>query len=561
LFEPGPGVDLIPRPAKVSKLEGAGITGGGRPGRNGKKLVPPFRLHAADADLAETFQRFLVDVRADGISKDPSSDSEIPLTLVLRDHVDADTRPPTGVTPDGADLWSESYELRIDRNGIVIAAPGRAGIFRGLTTLRQMMADPPDSGVVISDSPMYAWRGLSLDVARTFFDVETVKRVVDILSLYKFNVLHLHLTDDQGWRIEIPELPRLAEVGGSRALGDRPGGFYSVAQFEDIVAYAAERFVTVVPEVDMPGHCAAALLAYPALASAPGDRGAGTNLLNPDDPEVAAFVGTVLGSVATLTKGAYLHIGGDEAFGMSPDAYDRFLALSRASARAVGKLAVTWEDAARTSEGGGDLLQHWISFDPELESMLSSGDFESMLSSGEIDASSLPPDIAIPPELLPAIAEHFAKAKGELRIAIERGAAVILSPASHVYLDRPYRESSIDSSQEDWRSRLGLSAYPRATVEQAYSWEPRGALDRIGAGPEASRSSVVGIEAAMWAETVADESELKFMLLPRLPGVAERAWSSGPRAPWAEYRWRLARQRAVWQARGWGHFASSLVPW
>ena len=139
---------------------------------------------------------------------------------------------------------------------------------------------------------------------------------------------------------------------------------------------------------------------------------------------------------------------------------------------------------------------------------------------------------------------------------------MILSPVSHVYLDRPYRETSVDSSQGELRKRLGLSAYPRATVEQAFAWDPRGALGGTGAQVRSSsESSVVGIEAAMWAETVVDESELHFMLLPRLPGVAERAWASGPSAPWAEYRWRLAGQRAVWQARGWGHFGSSLVPW
>ncbi len=413
-------------------------------------------------------------------------------------------------------------------------------------------------------APGYAWRGLSLDVARTFFDVDVVKRVIDKLSLYKVNVLHMHLTDDQGWRIEIPELPRLTEVGGSGALGDRPGGFYTVSQFEDIVSYAADRCVTVVPEIDMPGHCAAALSAYPALAAAPGDRGEGNNLLDPDDPEVATFVRTVLESVAAMTPGPYLHIGGDEVFGMQPGAYDRFLKMARATTRSLGKFPVTWEDAARSSERG-DVLQHWIAFDPELESILSSGDIESMLSSGEFDASSLPPEISIPPELIPAIAEHFAKAKGELRRAVERGVSVILSPVSHVYLDRPYRETSMESSQDEWRKRLGLSAYPRATVAQSLEWDPAGALRRATSGSDTSGGSglpqVVGVEAAMWAETVADEAELDFMLLPRLPGVAERAWSYGAPAPWAEYRGRLAGQASVWRARGWGHFASSLVPW
>ena len=497
------------------------------------------------------YERFLLDVRADGTADEDVTGSQIPLTLVLRRDAAtaAGIRPPTGVTPDGNDPAAERYELRIEGDGAVVAAPGPAGIFRGLTTFRQLMSSPPESGVVIADGPRYAWRGLSLDVARTFFDVAAVKRVIDLLSLYKFNVLHLHLTDDQGWRIEIPELPRLAEIGGSRAFGNRPGGSYSVTQFEEIVAYAAQRFVTVVPEIDMPGHCAAALLAYPALAAAPGDRGAGTNLLDPDDPDVVGFVRTVLESVAAMTPGRYLHIGGDEAFGMAPDAYDRFLAMSKKAARSAGKLPVAWEDAARTSEGGGDLLQHWIAFDPELESMLSSG---------QLDASSLPPEVAIPPELLPAIAEHFAKAKDELRRAVDRGAAVLLSPASHVYLDRPYREHSADASQGELRSRLGLSDYPRATAEQAYAWDPAGTLHVSSSG---SGSPVAGIEAAMWAETVADESELQFMLLPRLPGVGERAWSSGPRAPWSEYRGRLAGQRAVWRARGWGYFASSLVPW
>ena len=303
----------------------SGRSGGGRSGGGGRCSPHPSGCAPPTPDLAGLFERFRLDVHADGITEDAADGSEIPLTLVLRRDAAAGIRPPTGVTPDGADPAAERYELRVESDAILVAAPGPVGIFRGLTTLRQLMAAPPDRGVAIADGPRYTWRGLSLDVARTFFDVAAVKRVIDMLSLYKFNVLHLHLTDDQGWRIEIPELSRLTEIGGSRALGDRPGGFYSVAQFEDIVAYAAERFVTVVPEVDMPGHCAAALLAYPALASAPGDRGTGANLLNSDDPDVAAFVRTVLGSVATLTPGAYLHIGGDEAFGMSPDAYDRFL--------------------------------------------------------------------------------------------------------------------------------------------------------------------------------------------------------------------------------------------
>ncbi len=419
---------------------------------------------------------------------------------------------PTAQTSSTSDT---SYGSRA--TGSSSPRPVLPGIFRGLTTLRQLMAGSSDRAVVIADGPRYAWRGLSLDVARTFFDVAAVKRVIDMLSLYKFNVLHLHLTDDQGWRIQIPELPRLAEIGGSRALGDRPGGFYSVAQFEDIVSYAAERFVTVVPELDMPGHCAAALSAYPALVSAPG---ATTNLLNPDDPEVAAFVRTVLGSVATMTPGPYLHIGGDEAFGMSPDAYDRFLAMSRSAARSAGKLAVTWRTrrgraraVATFSSTGSRLIPSWNRCSRAVSSMPRAFPQRSEYRSNSCRRS-------------PNTSPRPKRSSGGRSTA---AAAVVLSPVSHVYLDRPYRETSVDPSQDELRKRLGLSAYPRATVEQAFAWDPRGALEGTGAQVGSSaESSVVGIEAAMWAETVVDESELHFMLLPRLPGVAERAWASGP---------------------------------
>ncbi len=512
------------------------------------------RLVAGVPELVPMFERFEADVVADGAQARRRGPA-VPLTLALRPDAAPGVPVASGVDPGGADAGGARYELRAACDEISIAARAPEGIFRGLTTLRQLIAAPPAHAVGIFDGPRFAWRGLSLDVVRTFFDVTEVKRVIDILSLYKFNVLHLHLTDDQGWRFEIPGYPLLAELGGRSALGGRPGGYYTLTDYADIVEYAAARYVTVVPEIDMPGHSAAALAAYPWLAPGnstqrtPGTPDNPPTQLHPDTPGVERFVGEVLGTVAAATPGPFLHIGGDEAFGMVPAAYDRFVREAMGVARSLGKTPVCWQDAARCSDGGGELLQHWMAFDPALQDRLAGRDPEG---SGDV---ALPDGLVIPSDILAAIRDHFARGQEDLRGAMTRGAKVILSPAASVYLDRPYAERSIDAGQEELRQRLGFTVYSRATTEQAFAWDPATALD-VEAAP-----SVAGIEAAMWAETVADPAELEFMLLPRLPGVAERAWSPTPGVGWGDYRTRLGAQRGVWSARRWAHFASSLVPW
>ena len=373
-----------------------------------------------------------------------------------------------------------------------------------------------------------------------------MKRVIDILSLYKCNVLHLHLTDDQGWRIEIPGLPSSPMSGG----GGHSVTARAVPTHWPIPDRRLRRseVVTVVPEIDMPATRGGAA-AYPELGPPGSTPGAPGAQLHPDAPGVEHLVDTVLGAVATVTPGRFLHIGGDEAWGMAPEAYDRFVAVAMGVVRSLGKSPVCWQDAARCCDGGGDLLQHWMAFDPSLQDRLAG-----RIPEGDGDVV-LPDGVVIPPDVLAAIGEHFTRGQEDLRGAIARGAEVILSPAATVYLDRPYAERSVDADQEAWRRRLGFTMYPRATTEQAFAWDPATALG-TEAGP-----CVAGVEAAMWGETVADPAELEFMLLPRLPGVAERAWSPAPGAVWGEYRDRLGAQRRVWLARRWEHFASSLVPW
>lgn len=466
-----------------------------------------------------------------------------------------------GVSPSGADPADERYHLVVDDRGATVRAAAPEGLWRGLTTLRQLLATAPRptgmpllDAVEVHDAPRFAWRGLSLDVVRSFFGPDEVRRVVDVLSLHKCNVLHLHLTDDQGWRIEIPGRPALTDVGGRGALGERPGGFFTQAEFAEVVRYAADRFVTVVPEIDMPGHAAAAIAAHPELSAHPVDDAEGSrpaNVLDPDLPGVLDFAGEVITALAEVTPGPFLHIGGDEAAGIAPDAYRRFIDAARGFVLAAGKRPVTWQEAARTGVGPTDVVQHWLAFGEAVDSLLLSGDADQL---GGREHLELPDDIDLPVELLPVIAEALRNGRGDLAAAVERGARVLLSPASHLYLDRPYAEPPTDPAQQAWRDRLGLAVYPRMTVEEAFAWDPAAALDL----PD---EAIAGIEAAIWCETIDTADELEFMLLPRLAGVAERAWSRSPAAAWDDYRSRLGMQSTIWAARGWRYFTSSLVDW
>ncbi|HZI25160.1 MAG TPA: family 20 glycosylhydrolase, partial [Chryseolinea sp.] len=178
------------------------------------------------------------------------------------------------LTLDGgsASLGEEGYELQIDEKQMKIIANSPAGVFHGIQTLRQIIADKDEKTSrnewevatgTITDYPEYAWRGSMLDVARHFFSVEDVKRYIDLLSYYKINILHLHLSDDQGWRIEIKSWPNLTAIGGQSQVGGGKGGYYTQEQYKEIVAYAQSRFITIVPEIDLPGHTNAALVSYP----------------------------------------------------------------------------------------------------------------------------------------------------------------------------------------------------------------------------------------------------------------------------------------------------------
>ncbi|WP_051323833.1 beta-N-acetylhexosaminidase [Candidatus Solirubrobacter pratensis] len=399
--------------------------------------------------------------------------------------------PPHGeLTGSGA---PESYALEVTSDRVTLTAPDEAGLFYGRRTLEQLRG--PDGSmppVRIEDAPRFAHRGVMLDVARHFFGVADVKRFIDLAAGYKLNVLHLHLTDDQGWRLESPKWPRLTSTGATTQIGGGPGGFYTRQDYAEIVRYAGERFMTVIPELDVPGHTNAALLAYPELGpdgvAPPPETGIHSpgRSLNVGDPAVLRFLDDVVGELAQITPGPYIHLGADEVEGMTDDDYRAFIHAAAEIVSRHGKRMIGWEEMAAVELPPGVIVQFWT--DPKLR-----------------DA------------------------------AVRQGAPLIMSPAPHTYLDQKY-----DASTE-----LGLSWAGNVDVRDAYEWEP---------GDDA-----LGVEAALWTETVEDFGAIAYMTLPRLPAVAEVAWSA--RRDWEDFKLRLAAHGPQWEALGLNFHRSPQVPW
>lgn len=406
----------------------------------------------------------------------------------------------------GEQMDDEEYLLEVDESGIRLRARTDEGLFRGVQTLRQLLPAAIESpsvqpgpwnvpAVLISDKPRFPWRGAMLDVARHFFDVATVKRFIDRLVPYKLNVLHLHLTDDQGWRLEIKSRPRLTEHGASTQVGGGPGGFFSQDDYTEIVAYAAERHLTVVPEVDLPGHTQAALSSYPALASegVPTDLYTGTEVgfseLAIAEDETYEFLDEVLTEVASLTPGGFVHIGGDEALKTTPENYATFMGRTLPLVTAQGKRVIAWQEAASSEDlPEGAHIQYWRPTTEEVPSPMA-------------------------------------------------GKTLIMSPADRAYLDLKYDESS----------PLGLTWAGTLGVRQSYDWDPGSIVEDV---------TVAGVEAALWTETIESPDDIDYMLYPRLPGLAEVAWSA-PARDWDAYRARLRAQTARWDAAGiTGYFRS-----
>jgi hexosaminidase len=412
-------------------------------------------------------------------------------------------------------LGEEGYLLAVNPEGVRLAAYKPAGLFRGIQTIRQLLPARIESttrqpgpwemeGGSIRDLPRFEWRGVMLDVARSFFTVEDVKRYMDQAAAYKLNRFHLHLSDDQGWRIEIKSWPALAMQGGKTAITGGNQGYFSQAEYSELVAYAQERYLMVVPEIDMPGHTNAALSAYPELSPtgvAPtpySGMEVGFSSLAIDKEVTYRFVTDVVRELAAITPGPFIHIGGDEASKTSDEDYRRFVTRALEIVRSQGKQAIGWGEVARADQVKDALIQHWIYTD-----------------------------------------------SGLAQTAVKKGARIIMSPASRAYLDMKYTRST----------RLGQDWAALIEVKDAYDWDPASFVSGV------TEDQIVGVEAALWSETLKTPDDLDFMTYPRLQGLAEIGWSTAAGRTWIDYRDRLRNHGARMAFAGVNFYQSPQVPW
>ena len=433
------------------------------------------------------------------------------------------------------ELGDEGYDLSVTEQGIKLVANKPAGLFYGVQTIRQLLSHKIEETLVqketweiatgtIRDYPTYAWRGSMLDVARHFFGVEDVKRYIDLLSYYKMNTLHLHLSDDQGWRIEIKSWPNLAIHGGSTQVGGAKGGYYTQEQYAELAAYAQRQWITIIPEIDLPGHINSALASYgelnggilvpvegkPKVTSSPPSVLDGKNkptelytgtevgwsTLRLEKPATFKFVNDVIRELAAITPGPYLHIGGDEAHVTKKEDYIQFINKFNEIVKANGKKMVGWEEIAQGNIDENTVAQFWNS-------------------------------------------STYAQ------MAVEKRAKILMSPSKRAYLDMKY----------DTLTKIGLHWAAYIEVADAYNWDPTTQLD--GVDPK----QIIGVEAPLWSETVVTMDDIEYLVFPRLPGIAEIGWTPVEMRSWEEYKVRLGNHGKRMKAMGINFYPSAQVPW
>lgn len=428
-----------------------------------------------------------------------------------------------------ARLAPEGYTLEVDPGRVVLRAPAPAGIFYGIQTLRQLLPvdifrDAAVAGVPweipavrIEDKPRFAWRGMHLDVGRHFMPKEFVKKYLDLLALHKMNTFHWHLTEDQGWRLEIRKYPKLTEVGAWRkqtVIGHQPGkiddakydgvrhgGYYTQDDVREIVAYAKDRLITVVPEIDIPGHSVAAIAAYPALGVDGTATEVGTwwgvydNILSPDDSTIA-FVKDVLTEVMDLFPGRFIHVGGDEAV------KTRWKASARVQAR-IKELGVADEDA----------LQSW--FIRQIDAFLTAKG-RRLVGWDEILQGGLAPGATV---------MSWQGVSGGIAAA-RQGHDVVMAPTSNTYFDY-YQAKPVDAEP------LAIGGY--LPIDRVYAFDP------VPAELEPQYAShVLGAQGQVWTEYLATPKQVEYMAFPRACALAEVVWTPVAAKDFADFVDRLS---------------------
>lgn len=421
----------------------------------------------------------------------------------------------TAIAAGGA---PESYELSVDDNGIRLSGADPAGLFYGAQTLRQILEQAPGSAVrkgQVADLPRFPYRGLQLDVGRHFFDVAFVKKYLDLMARYKLNTFHWHLTEDQGWRVQIDKYPLLTEVGSCRSetiveknfrpyVGDgKPHcGFYTKDDIREVLAYAAERHIEVIPEIEMPGHARAALAAYPEYGCTGGPYEVSTVWGIHDDvfcpsEEGFAFLEDVLSEVIELFPSRYIHIGADE------------VPKTQWAANAEAQAVMRREGLADEAE-----LQSW--FVRRIERFLNAND-RILVGWDEILEGGLAPN---------AVVMSWRGTEGGIAAA-RQGHDVIMTPTRHLYLDFYQGPKESEPISADW------SGYP-LPLEQVYEFDPIPAELSSEEGRH-----ILGAQGNVWTEYMQTPEKVEYMVLPRALALAEMVWTPQEKRDMDEFRQRL----------------------
>ena len=429
----------------------------------------------------------------------------------------------------------EGYRITVGEHRVLVEGATPQGVFYGMQTLRKAL--PIEGGnvqipaVTVTDAPRFAYRGMHLDVARHFFDIDFVKQYIDMLALHHINTFHFHLTDDQGWRVEIKKYPRLTEEGAWRrrtVVGrntglynwQRYGGFYTQEQIRDIVRYAQERYITIIPEIDMPGHMEAALAAYPSLGCTGGpyevepNWGVFDDILCAGREETFSFVEDVLDEIMALFPSEYIHIGGDEA------PRTRWKAYARCQQRISSEHLVG--EGKKSAE---DRLQGY--FMKRVERYLNSKGRKAIGWDELLDCDVTPSTTIM----------SWRGAEGGLA-ASQLGHDVIMVPTSWFYFDY------YQTPEDDWSKPLLIGGY--VPLEKVYSFEP--APDTLS---EEAKRHIIGLQANLWTEYVYAEELAEYQVLPRMGALAELQWMQPERKDYADYLLRQQRLNKLYAANGW----------
>lgn len=442
-------------------------------------------------------------------------------------------------------LAAEQYAINVKPDGATVEASALNGFVYACETLKQMLpaaiygneksrADWVLPCVSILDQPRFDYRGMHMDPSRHFWTVEETKRYIDVMTVYKLNRLHWHLTDDQGWRMEIKAYPKLQEVSAWRNGtvikkdwgsndGIRHGGYYTQEEMRDVVAYAADRGITVIPEVDLPGHMVAALAAYPELGCTGGPYevwtrwGVAKDILCAGNDEVFVFLEKVLTEVMDVFPSEYIHIGGDECFtgDAEPERPDPWDVCPKCAAR-MKALGIRKGPAAK------HLLQNYVT-DRVQTFMNAHG--RKIIGWDEVLQGHLAEGATV---------MSWRGVEGGIEAA-EKGFDAIMTPASHLYFD--YYQG-----QERDKEPFGIGGY--LPLEKVYFYEP---YDGLKAGTE---DHILGVQANLWTEYIATPEHLEYMLLPRLCALSEIQWCAADKKDFVRFNTALDHTFAILDAMG-----------